>query len=98
MGLLSIIPITTFGLGTWQVQRLRWKVQLIEETEQKLANEPIPLPRILSPDRLFKFEFRRFQVNGRFLHHKEMLVGPRAKDGQNGYYVITPLLISNQDG
>lgn len=48
LGLLSIIPITTFGLGTWQVQRLRWKVQLIEETEQKLANEPIPLPRILS--------------------------------------------------
>src|SRR6266566_3489649 len=28
---LGLIPVLTFALGTWQVQRLRWKVDLIDQ-------------------------------------------------------------------
>jgi hypothetical protein len=41
---LGLIPVLTFALGTWQVQRLRWKVDLIDELTEKLQREPIPLP------------------------------------------------------
>ena len=41
---VGCIPILTFALGTWQVQRLKWKVALIDELEEKLEREPIPLP------------------------------------------------------
>lgn len=44
MVLVGLIPILTFGLGTWQVQRLKWKVALIDDLEEKLQREPIPLP------------------------------------------------------
>ena len=44
MVLVGIIPIFTFALGTWQVQRLKWKVALIDELEEKLQREPMPLP------------------------------------------------------
>lgn len=44
MVLVGLIPIFTFGLGTWQVQRLKWKVALIDELEEKLQREPMPLP------------------------------------------------------
>lgn len=42
---LALCPIITFGLGTWQVQRLRWKVELIENLEDRMSLEAIPLPR-----------------------------------------------------
>jgi surfeit locus 1 family protein len=43
--LLCTIPFVTFGLGTWQLQRLRWKVNLISTLEDRLQREPIPLPK-----------------------------------------------------
>ena len=41
---LGLIPVITFALGTWQVQRLKWKVDLIDRLSEKLQQEPIPLP------------------------------------------------------
>lgn len=45
MILVGSIPIFSFALGTWQVQRLKWKVALIDELEEKLQREPISLPK-----------------------------------------------------
>ena len=45
MIVLGIIPIFTFALGVWQVQRLKWKVNLIDELEEKLQLPPLSLPR-----------------------------------------------------
>jgi hypothetical protein len=43
--LLCVVPFFTFGLGCWQVQRLRWKVNYIHTLEDRLEREAIPLPR-----------------------------------------------------
>lgn len=45
MMLLGFIPIFTFGLGTWQIQRLKWKVNLIDELQEKLEQSPLALPK-----------------------------------------------------
>ena len=42
--LLLIIPIATFGLGTWQIFRLQWKLNLIEKLETKTKKSPIDVP------------------------------------------------------
>lgn len=44
MILVGIMPVFTFALGTWQLQRLRWKINLIDELEERLELEPLPLP------------------------------------------------------
>ncbi|KAF9162142.1 surf-like protein [Actinomortierella ambigua] len=89
---LAMCPIITFGLGTWQVQRLRWKTDLIEMLEDRMALEAIPLPRKVNLDALEDFEYRKVRVTGRFRHDQEMLLGPRTRgDGQPGYFLITPL-------
>ena len=44
MVLLGVMPFVTFALGTWQVQRLKWKVNLIDELHEKLQRAPIDLP------------------------------------------------------
>ena len=41
---IGFIPIFTFALGTWQLQRLQWKVALIDELEEKLQLQPLSLP------------------------------------------------------
>lgn len=47
MVLLGFMPIFTFALGTWQVQRLKWKVNLIDELTEKLERPPMGLPGMI---------------------------------------------------
>ncbi|XP_025990232.1 surfeit locus protein 1 isoform X2 [Solenopsis invicta] len=106
------IPITTFILGTWQVKRLRWKLDLIEKLKQRTSAEPIELPTDLNE--LKDKEYYRTKVKGKFLYEKEFLIGPRSLilDGEavsekgggifsrkagSGYYVITPFRLEDRD-
>jgi surfeit locus 1 family protein len=44
MLLVGFIPVLSFGLGTWQLQRLQWKTNLIDELQEKLQLDPLSLP------------------------------------------------------
>ncbi|XP_069097904.1 surfeit locus protein 1 [Pleurodeles waltl] len=100
---LLLIPATTFGLGTWQVQRRRWKLKLIADLEARVRAEPIPLPT--DPLELKELEYRPVKVRGRFDHSKELYIQPRslvdpereareagklASSADSGANVITP--------
>lgn len=93
MGLLVLMPIVSFGLGTWQVKRLRWKTTLISEAESKLALPPLELPPVLNPEiaSSSEFDYRRVIVRGTFRHDKEMYIGPRVRNGKDGFFIVTPL-------
>ena len=39
-----IIPATTFCLGTWQVLRLQWKLQEVEELEKRTMLPAMEMP------------------------------------------------------
>ncbi|KAH7157901.1 SURF1 family-domain-containing protein [Dactylonectria estremocensis] len=89
--ILAIIPITAFILGSWQVQRLGWKSELIAKFEDRLVRDPLPLPPTIDPDAVHDFDYRRVLATGRFRHDQEMLIGPRMRDGADGFMVVTPL-------
>ncbi|KAF4914848.1 Cytochrome oxidase assembly protein shy1 [Colletotrichum viniferum] len=89
--ILALIPVTAFVLGTWQVQRLDWKTKLIAKYEDRLVRDPLPLPPRIDPDAVSEFDYRRVYATGRFRHDKEMLIGPRMWEGEQGYMVVTPL-------
>jgi surfeit locus 1 family protein len=93
-----MIPITAFFLGTWQVKRLQWKTDLIAKCEDRLVRPPLPLPPRVDPDAIADFDYRRVYVSGTFRHDQEMLVGPRMRDGEQGYIVVTPLEREGDDG
>lgn len=38
------MPVFTFFLGAWQIKRLQWKVDLIDQLDQKLHQPPVRLP------------------------------------------------------
>ncbi|WP_299930122.1 SURF1 family protein [uncultured Pelagimonas sp.] len=48
--LIGLIGATILvALGTWQIQRLSWKSDILAEIDQKIAGDPQPLPRVISP-------------------------------------------------
>jgi surfeit locus 1 family protein len=88
---LAVIPFTAFCLGSWQIQRLDWKTKLIAKFEDRLVRPPLPLPPRIDPTAVSDFDYRRVYATGHFRHDKEMLIGPRMHDGNDGFLVITPL-------
>ncbi|KAJ0123180.1 SURF-family protein [Diaporthe amygdali] len=90
--ILAIIPLTAFALGSWQVQRLQWKTDLIAKCEDRLFRDPLPLPPRVDPVAVAEdFDYRRVYCSGTLRHDQEMLIGPRMRDGEQGFMVITPL-------
>ncbi|XP_068105103.1 surfeit locus protein 1 [Hyperolius riggenbachi] len=72
---LLLIPVATFSLGTWQVQRRKWKMGLIEQLESRVNAKPIPLPHDLTE--IQKLEYRPVKIRGHFDHSREVLLQPR---------------------
>lgn len=89
LGLLLLL-----GLGTWQVQRLQWKLALIAERQVALDAAPVPLPRTLDAAR--PLEFHPVRATGVFLHDRELYLHATdaGGDGEAGYHVVTPLALA----
>lgn len=85
------IPIITFSLGTWQVKRLKWKEELIENFSSRIDVPPMLLPEDIENRDIASIRFYRVLIKGKFRHDQEILLGPRQLDGKPGYHVITPL-------
>ena len=72
---LSVVAIPAFAvllmLGTWQLQRLQWKNDLISSFEARSHAPAIAPPTIdaLTDD----YEFRHLALTGIFAHDKEQI-------------------------
>ena len=64
---------------------------MIAKFEDRILRTPLPLPLRVDPSAIEDFDYRRVYTTGMFRHDQEMLVGPRIRDGKDGYLVITPL-------
>ena len=92
---LELIPTVFFisafvlmcTLGTWQLQRLAWKKNILMETE-KVQN----LPALVSlPQDISDLTYRKVALTGEFLHdHTFHLIG-RQQGVDMGFYMLTPL-------
>jgi surfeit locus 1 family protein len=76
------------GLGTWQLQRLQWKLALISTVDRHMTAAPVSLDTILAmrPD---DAQYRRVTFRGRFDHAKEAYVFT-TDAGAAVYHVLTP--------
>ena len=78
------------GLGTWQVERLKWKVALIAEREARLVRAVVTLDEM--PESAGDLNFRRVAVRGKYLHDQEFHLLSRTSKGRVGIHVMTPLM------
>lgn len=88
----ALLFILFLALGTWQLERRSWKLQLIDRVEGRVhappADAPAPAqwPRVSAADD----EYRHVRLTGRFLHERETLVQASTVLGA-GHWVLTPL-------
>ena len=97
-GIAALVALAILlGLGTWQLQRMAWKADLIGRIEARAFGPP----GTIAPESAWATwqagadEFRRVQVTGTFLHRHESPVhglapGERGAPAQ-GFYLFTPL-------
>lgn len=98
--LLFSIPIITFCLGVWQINRRESKLNLIKFLEERTETEPMALPT--DPKELENLlenhEYKPFKVKGHFLHSKEIILSPRSdltgSSQITGGWVVTPFVLS----
>ena len=79
------------GLGSWQLQRLQWKNDLISSFEARSAANAIAVPAANAE--LDNLEFRNLALYGVFQHDKETFLTGRTYEGNAGFHVVTPLLL-----
>ena len=79
-------------LGVWQLERLAWKLDLIEVTEQRAKGEPSVLEEILKRPTLEDMRYQKVSVTGTFEHSKEVYFYAPHSQGP-GFRVITPLVL-----
>ena len=93
LGILTLAGVALFtSLGVWQVERLYWKLDLIQRVEERAQAAPVPAPGPEAwPDvTAATQEYRRVSVTGRFLNDRETLVQAVTERG-GGFWVLTPL-------
>jgi surfeit locus 1 family protein len=81
--------LVLLALGSWQIERLFWKRELIAQRQAAVAAAPIAAPRSLEEAR--DLVFHPVIDEGVFLHGKEIFLGATSEAGRNGYHVLTPL-------
>ncbi len=90
---LLLLTAVFIGLGTWQVQRLHWKLDLIARVDARVhaPPQPAPGPSAWPTINANDDEYRHVQVTGTLLNDKETQVYAVTNLGP-GFWVLTPML------
>lgn len=84
------------ALGTWQVQRMHWKSDLLEKLTSEYSKDAGQINLELS-DFQKKDVYIRGSITGEYHNDKSFLLGPRMRDGKAGFHIIVPFLMAGQN-
>lgn len=96
LALLAVLALSgiaaLLALGTWQVHRRAWKLNLIEQVETRIHAAPVaaPGPAEWPAVSAARDAYRKVRLRGNFANDRETLVQAATERGA-GYWVMTPL-------
>ena len=85
------IILTLLSLGFWQIYRLNWKLELIEQIENSLKNDPVELTSIE------KKNYLRIKTSGEIDFDKQIYLYNLNDNGKPGFEVINPIKIGDEN-
>ncbi|MBB5517949.1 SURF1 family protein [Amphiplicatus metriothermophilus] len=95
---VAIALAALIALGTWQLQRREWKLDLIAQVEARTQAAPIPFEEALARAGAGEnMEYAPVVAVGAFAHDKEARVFGTL-DGQAGAYVFAPIFPDTDEG
>lgn len=89
----AVATLLLLGLGTWQLQRLAWKTELIAKARQAAAAPAGKLPEgALDPTALDR---ARFRVTGAYIDRPAVALGLVTRDGRPGGRLLAPFRLAD---
>ena len=88
---VSFFIIVLLTLGTWQLVRLNWKIELINQIESALKDEPVNLSDIS------KKNYLRIKTRGSINYEDQIYLYNLNEKGEPGFEVVSPLAINNEN-
>ena len=85
------IILVLISLGSWQLYRLDWKLNLISEINNSLKNDPVELTKSN------KKNYLRITTSGTVDFDKQIYLYNLNDSGKPGFEVINPILIGNEN-
>ena len=85
------IILTLLSLGFWQIYRLNWKLELIEQIENSLKNDPVELSNIE------KKNYLRIKTSGEIDFDNQIYLYNLNDAGKPGFEVINPIKIGDEN-
>ncbi|MDB2652723.1 SURF1 family protein [Candidatus Pelagibacter bacterium] len=79
------------SLGSWQLYRLSWKLDLIKQIENSLKNKPVELSSIEEKN------FLRVKTSGKINFQKQIYLYNLNENGKPGFEVVNPILINDKN-
>ena len=76
------------SLGTWQIYRLQWKLDLINEINYGLNSESVPYSKTNI------INYQKVKFSGTFDFEKQIYLYSLNSNGKPGYDIITPIKIN----
>ena len=85
------IILVLLSLGSWQLYRLNWKLELISEIKNSLKNNPVELSKV------DKKNYLKIKTSGIIDFDKQIYLYNLNDNGKPGFEVINPILIGNEN-
>ena len=85
------IILTLLSLGFWQIYRLNWKLELIEQIENSLKNDPVELSNVE------KKNYLRIKTSGDIDFDKQIYLYNLNDAGKPGFEVVNPIKIGDEN-
>ena len=97
LALAGIALFFTFiSLGTWQVQRRAWKLDLIERVNQRVHSQPVALPAAATWPQVTRdsHEYQAVQAQGQWMEGRSVLT-QAVSDLGAGFWLLTPMQLGD---
>ena len=85
------IILVLLSLGFWQIYRLNWKLDLINQIENSLKNDPVQLTQTN------KKNYLRIKTSGQIDFDNQIYLYHLNEKGKPGFEVVNPILIENEN-
>ena len=85
-GMCAIIVL--LALGTWQMERLKWKRDVLNSVDHAKQEPPVELSNFETLDE--NWDYRRVRVTGHYMHEHNVFLQSRIHNRDIGTHVLTP--------
>lgn len=85
----SIAILILVSLGTWQLERLRWKTTILSSMKLSLSMPPVKISREII-DNINKYSYRRIELTGSYLNDNNFTIYSKVLNKKVGKHLVVP--------